>query len=120
MCLSHTQDRTHTHTHTLCALSVPVLASLSPLWNWHGRGGGYSSPSVGLLRDLTPALITYTSPYLSHLCTPSVQPNSNVSDRDLSCCLWAQSMRLLRAEYSGDEGFYSPADLLFIQLDFIL
>ncbi len=107
------------HTHTLPALSVPVLASLSPLWNKDGVGS-YSSPSVGLLRVVTPALIKHTHPYLSHLCTPSVPPNSSVSDRDPSCGLWGQSRRLFSAEYSGDESVYSPPGLVLIQLDSLL
>lgn len=82
--------------------------------------GGNSSPSVGLLRVLTPALIAYTHPYLSHLCTPSVPPNSSVSDRDPSCGLWGQSVWLFRAEYSGDERFYSPPGPLLFQLDSLL
>lgn len=90
MCLSHTL--------TLC---VWRSCACQPRWDWDGRGGS-SSPSVGLLRVLTPAFnhthtSVPTSPHLSH-------PAPNETDRDPSSCLLGQFLLPRR----GERGFLQP------------
>lgn len=102
------------HTHT--ALGVPALAGLGERRRYRRRRVN-SSPSVGLLRVPTPALIYHTRPYLPppHLGTPSVPPDSSTSDGgggggDPSCGFYgANPCGSLKARYSGEGRFLQPA-----------